>query len=253
MQTIYNDLKNKVVLITGASRGIGKDIAKALAYQNAHVVFNWRGEKSAAQDLIDELKELGASDCHALFFDMTDFTTMKEEIDKFTKEVAPISGLINNAGISKDSLMMRTKPEDIAQILDVNLKGTMVLTNFLSRNFLKAKEVSIINMSSIVGLMGNLSQTTYAASKAGLIGYTKSVAKELASRKVRCNAICPGFIQTQMTDELSDKAKESYLGSIPMGEFGQTEDVANLVMFLLSTNSKYITGEVIKVDGGLYI
>tara|TARA_B100001971_G_scaffold215182_1_gene259196 strand:+ start:140682 stop:141443 length:762 start_codon:yes stop_codon:yes gene_type:complete len=253
MQTIYNDLNGKVVLVTGASRGIGKEIVLSLAAQKAHVVFNWRGDEDSAIALANELKEAGASDATPLYFDMTEYDKMKDELDRFTKEVAPISGLVNNAGISKDSLMMRVKPEEIQSILEVNLKATMVLTNTLSRNFLKAKEVSIVNMSSIVGLMGNLSQTVYAASKAGLIGYTKSVAKELASRKVRCNAICPGFIATKMTDELSEKAKESYLSAIPMGDFGETKDVAELTLFLLSQSSKYITGEVIKVDGGLYI
>jgi len=178
---------------------------------------------------------------------------MKSELDAFIKENGAISGLINNAGISKDQLAMRVKEDDITSLLDVNLKSTMMLTNHLSKNFLRAKDVSVVNMSSVVGMMGNKSQTTYAASKAGLIGYTKSLAKELASRKIRVNAIAPGFISTDMTEELSDSAKAEYKGQIPMEEFGATNDVANLVLFLLSSASKYITGEVIKVDGGLYI
>jgi len=253
VQIKYPDLENKVILITGASRGIGKSIAFELAYQNAHIVFNWRGDQDKAKSFANELKEKGAKDATPLYFDMTDFDQMKTQIDSFIKDVAPISGLINNAGVSKDALMMRVKEEDINFILDINLKAAMHLTNLLSKNFLRAKDVSIVNMSSVVGLMGNNSQTVYAASKAGLIGFSKSVAKELASRKVRCNVICPGFIQTEMTDDLSESVKEKYQQAIPLGEMGTSQDVANLTSFLLSSASKYITGEVIKVDGGLYV
>ena len=249
----YPDLENKAVLVTGASRGIGRSIAEALAAQKAHVIFNYRGDEAKANELADHLKSLGASKVGAIQFDVTDYDKMKTNIDAYVKENGPISGLVNNAGISKDQLVLRVKPEDIDPILDVNLKSAMVLTNHLSRQFLKAKEVSVVNMSSVVGLMGNISQSVYAASKAGMIGFTKSFAKELASRKIRCNAVCPGFISTQMTDELSDKAREEYQKSIPMGDFGSSEDVANLTLFLLSQASRYITGEVIKVDGGLYI
>lgn len=253
MSPIYPDLENKIVLVTGASRGIGNDIAKSLASQKAHVVFNYRSNEESAMALKEELEGLGASNVTALNFDITDTDKMKSEIDDFIKDNGNISGLVNNAGISKDQLVMRVKPEDIDALMDVNLKAAMVLTNHLSRNFLRAKEVSVVNMSSVVGLMGNASQTVYAATKAGLIGYTKSFAKELASRKIRCNAICPGFIQTEMTAELAEKAREEYQKAIPMGDFGSTHDVANLVNFLLSQASAYITGEVIKVDGGLYI
>ena len=253
MTPIFPDLENKIILVTGASRGIGNAIAKTLAAQKAHVVFNYRSNEEQAMALKEELESLGASKVSALNFDVTDTERMKSELDSFIQENGNISGLVNNAGISKDQLVMRVKPEDIDSILNVNLKSAMVLTNHLSRNFLRAKDVSIVNMSSVVGLMGNASQTVYASSKAGLIGYTKSFAKELASRKIRCNAVCPGFIETQMTSELADKAKEEYLKAIPMGDFGSVEDVSNLVAFLLSQASGYITGEVIKVDGGLYI
>jgi len=250
---IYSDLENKVVLITGASRGIGKAIGEALAKNKAHVVFNYRGDENSANELKEHFSTLGASKVSALKFDVNNYEDMKSAIDQFVKENEPISGLVNNAGVSKDQLLLRVKPEDIDYILTTNLKSTMVLTNHLSRQFLKAKDVSIVNMSSVVGLMGNASQTVYSASKAGLIGYTKSYAKELASRKIRCNAICPGFIATEMTDAIDPKAKENYLASIPLGEYGSSEDIANLTLFLLSQNSKYITGEVIKIDGGLYI
>ena len=253
MNAIFSDLENKIILITGASRGIGKGIAQSLAKNKAHIVLNYRGDESLATELKEELMTLGASKVSALKFDMTDHASMKTSIDEFVKTEGPISGLVNNAGVSKDQLLMRVKPEDIDFILDINLKSVMVLTNHLSRQFLKAENVSIVNMSSIVGLMGNASQTNYAASKAGLIGYTKSFAKELASRKIRCNAICPGFIQTEMTENLAEKAQEQYKASIPLGEYGQVADVANLTTFLLSSASSYITGEVIKVDGGLYI
>ncbi len=248
----FSDLKNKVILVTGAGRGIGKSIALSLAAQGAHVVFNYRGDEAKATELKEELEKAGGK-ATGLKFDVTDYEAMTKAIDEFTKTVAPISGLVNNAGISKDTLLLRLKPDEISSILDTNLKGSMMVTQALSRNFLKAENVSIVHMSSIVGLMGNASQAAYAASKAGLIGFSKSVAKELASRNVRSNVICPGFIQTDMTDALNEKAKEEYSKVIPLGRFGTTEEVSNLTCFLLSQASSYITGETFKIDGGMYI
>jgi 3-oxoacyl-[acyl-carrier protein] reductase len=252
MIATYSDLKDKVILVTGAARGIGKSIALALSSQGAHVVFNYRGDEAKAAALKEELEKAGGK-ATGLKFDVTDYEAMTKAIDEFTKNVAPISGLVNNAGISKDTLLLRLKPDEISSIVDTNLKGAMMVTQALSRNFLKAENVSIVHMSSIVGLMGNPSQAAYAASKAGLIGFSKSIAKELASRNVRSNVICPGFIQTDMTEALHEKAKEEYSKSIPLGRFGSTEEVSNLTCFLLSHASSYLTGEVIKIDGGLYI
>jgi 3-oxoacyl-[acyl-carrier protein] reductase len=248
----YHDLKDKVILVTGAARGIGKAIALSLAQQGAHVVFNYRGDETKAMALKEELEKAGGK-ASGLKFDVTDYEAMTKALDEFTKNVAPISGLVNNAGISKDSLLLRLKPEEISSIIDTNLKGAMMVTQALSRNFLRAQNVSIVHMSSIVGLMGNVSQAAYAASKAGMIGFSKSVAKELASRNVRSNVICPGFIQTDMTEALHEKAKEEYSKVIPLGRFGTTEEIANLTCFLLSKASSYITGEVIKIDGGMYV
>jgi 3-oxoacyl-[acyl-carrier protein] reductase len=253
MNAIYKDLENKKVLITGATRGIGKDIALSLSAAKAHVIFNYRGDESQAIELCQEFKLAGASKVTSLKFDMTDYEAMKSQIDLFIKDNGSIDGLINNAGVSKDQLGIRVKEADIDFLLGINLKSTMMLTNHLYKNFLRATNPSIVNMSSVVGMMGNTAQTTYAASKAGLIGYSKSLAKELASKKVRVNTVAPGFISTEMTKDLADKAKDDYLNKIPLKEFGETNDVANLVLFLLSSASKYITGEVIKVDGGLYI
>lgn len=252
MIATYSDLKDKVILVTGAGRGIGKSIALSLASQGAHVVFNYRGDETKAAALKEELEKVGGK-ATGLKFDVTDYEAMTKAIDEFTKTVAPISGLVNNAGISKDTLLLRLKPEEISSIVDTNLKGSMMVTQALSRNFLKAENVSIVHMSSIVGLMGNASQAAYAASKAGLIGFSKSVAKELASRNVRSNVICPGFIQTDMTEALNEKAKEEYSKIIPLGRFGTTDEVSNLTCFLLSKASSYITGETIKIDGGMYI
>lgn len=252
MIATFSDLKGKVVLVTGAARGIGKAMALALASQGAHVVFNYRGDEAKAIALKEELEKAGGK-ATGLKFDVTDYEAMTKAIDEFTKTVAPISGLVNNAGISKDTLLLRLKPDEISSILDTNLKGSMMVTQALSRNFLKAENVSIVHVSSIVGLMGNVSQAAYAASKAGMIGFSKSVAKELASRNVRSNVICPGFIQTDMTDALTEKAKEEYSKLIPLGRMGSTDEIANLTCFLLSKASSYITGEVIKIDGGMYI
>lgn len=248
----YSDLKDKVILITGAGRGIGKSIALALAEQGAHVVFNYRGDEAKAAALKEEFEVKGGK-ATGLKFDVTDYEAMTKAIDEFTKTVGPISGLVNNAGISKDTLLLRLKPDEISQILDTNLKGAMMVTQALSRNFLRAQDVSIVHVGSIVGVMGNASQAAYAASKAGVIGFSKSVAKELASRNLRSNVIAPGFIATDMTEALNEKVKEEYSQGIPLARFGTTEEVANLTCFLLSRASSYITGEVIKIDGGLYI
>jgi 3-oxoacyl-[acyl-carrier protein] reductase len=253
MMATYNDLKNKTVLVTGASRGLGKKMAEALATQGAHVVFNYRGDEAAAMKLKEELQALGASNVSALLFDVTNTAQMKEAVEKFVETNGPITGLVNNAGISKDQIVLRMKEEDVVSTINTNLTSAIMLTQILSRSFLKAENVSVVNISSIVGLMGNASQIAYSASKAGMIGFTKSYAKELASRNVRCNAICPGFITTDMTHALDEKVKDAYLTSIPLKRMGEAEEVANLVCFLLSKASSYITGETIKIDGGLYI
>ncbi|HAZ12095.1 MAG: beta-ketoacyl-ACP reductase [Bdellovibrionales bacterium GWA2_49_15] len=249
---IFPDLKNKIILVTGASRGIGKTICESLCAQGATVVFSTRGTSEEKENLRQHFESFGGKS-YGLSFDVTDTAKAQEQLEQFTKEVGPISGLVNNAGVARDQLIMRVKSNDVDDILNVNLKSAIMMCSLLSRNFLKAKEVSIVNISSVVGLMGNAAQTVYAASKAGLLGLTKSLAKELSSRQVRCNAICPGFIETDMTVALDEKVKLSYLTGIPLGKFGKTQDVANLTCFLLSMSSSYITGEVIKVDGGLYI
>jgi 3-oxoacyl-[acyl-carrier protein] reductase len=253
MIATYNDLKGKTVLITGASRGLGKKMAEALATQGAHVVFNYRGDEAQAMKLKEELQALGASNVSPLLFDVTNTAQMKEAVEKFVETNGPITGLVNNAGISKDQIVLRMKEEDVTATINTNLTSAIMLTQILSRSFLKAENVSVVNISSIVGLMGNASQIAYSASKAGMIGFTKSYAKELASRNVRCNAICPGFITTDMTHALDEKVKDAYLTSIPLKRMGEAEEVANLVCFLLSKASSYITGETIKIDGGLYI
>jgi len=250
----YVDLKDKTILVTGATRGIGNAIARNLAQQNAHIVFNYRGDhgRDRAQSLAAELEALGGR-ATAIEFDVTDAAKIKSSIEDFIKEHGPITGLVNNAGISKDQIVLRLKEQDIAQTLNTNLLGPMLVTAALSRSFLKAENVSVVNISSVVGLMGNPSQISYAASKAGILGFTKSYAKELASRNIRCNAICPGFITSDMTEALDDKIKESYIANIPLARFGDPQEVSSLVCFLLSQASSYITGEVIKIDGGMYI
>lgn len=252
MMIKYPDLEGKKILVTGASRGIGKELAKGLAAQGAHVLFNHRGDEAKALELKNELESCGGK-ATALHFDVTNMAQIKTAIDAFIAEYGQIEGLVNNAGISKDALLMRLKEEDLDAVLDTNLKGAILVTQALSRNFMKVTGASIVNISSVVGLMGNAGQAAYSASKAGLIGFSKTVAKEFAAKKIRSNVVCPGFIQTDMTDALNNEVKENYLAQIPLKEFGSTDQVANLVCFLLSNASSYITGEVIKIDGGLYI
>lgn len=254
MNIIYPDLEKKIILVTGVTGGIGAEIISSLARQKAHIVFNYRpSHHKAIHTLVEKLKSLGAIGVDALPFDITHEEQMEEQLLKFMKTAGPITGLVNNAGISKDQMILRLKKTDIAKTIDTNLIAPIMLTKILSRGFLKSKAVSIVNISSIVGLMGNASQIAYSASKAGLIGFTKSLAKELGSKNIRCNAICPGFIQTDMTENLDDKLKKMYLSQIALKRFGKGEEVSDLINFLLSQASRYITGEYIKVDGGLYI
>ena len=251
MNISLNDLKEKTILITGATRGIGRAIAQSLATQGAGVAFNFReSSEKTARALADNLKEMGASRAVPLMFDVTNTDQMKSAVDHFLKTEGPIHGLINNAGMARDQLVLRLKEEDIDKMLHTNLKSAILLTQMLSRNFLKLGESSVVNISSVIGLMGNPGQVAYAASKAGLIGFTKSLAREMGAKNLRCNAICPGFILTDMTKDLDQKA---YSNHIPLKKMGRPEDVAQLACFLLSNASSYITGEIIKIDGGLYI
>lgn len=254
MSATFSDLTGKKILVTGATRGIGRAIVESLAEQKAHIIFNYRaGKEAAANELADVIMSKGATAVNTVEFDVTDTEQMKTNLDALIKEIGGLSGLVNNAGISKDMLALRLKEDDVARILDTNLKSCIMLTSHLTRTFMREQNVSIVNVSSVVGLMGNPSQIAYSASKAGVIGFTKSYAKELASRNIRCNAICPGFIATDMTDALDQKAKDHYLETIPLKRFGDVNEVAHLVNFLLSNASGYITGETIKIDGGIYI
>ena len=251
MNTLFNDLKEKTILVTGATRGIGRAIVQSLASQGAGIAFSFReGSEEASQSLARELIKKGASKAVPLMFDVTNSEQMKHGIDNFLKTEGPVHGLVNNAGMAQDQLILRLKENDIDKMLNTNLKSAMLLAQMLSRNFLKLKESSVVNISSVIGLMGNPGQVAYAASKAGLIGFTKSLAREMGTKNLRCNAICPGFILTDMTEKLD---RETYLEQIPLRKMGRPEDVAQLSCFLLSSASSYITGEIIKIDGGLYI
>ena len=251
MNVSFDDLKEKTILVTGATRGIGRAITQNLASQGAGIAFNFReGSEEVAQSLAKDLLSQGAAKAVPLMFDVTNSEQMKNAVERLIKEEGPVHGLVNNAGIAQDQLILRLKEKDIDKMLNTNLKSAILLTQMLSRNFLKSGESSVVNISSVIGLMGNPGQIAYAASKAGIIGFTKSLAREMGAKNLRCNAVCPGFILTDMTKELD---QESFLEQIPLKKMGRPEDVAQLTCFLLSNASSYITGEIIKIDGGLYI
>lgn len=243
-------LENKIALVTGASRGIGKAVAKELAKKGAFVIVNYNGSKDAAECVVEEIKEDGGD---AVLFqcDVSDYTACEQMIAEVLKTYKRIDILVNNAGITRDNLLMKMSEDEFEAVLDTNLKGTFHTMRFISRVMLKQRSGRIINMASVVGITGNAGQTNYAASKAGVIGMTKSVAKELASRGVTVNAIAPGFIETDMTEVLSDRVKETVSTQIPMGKMGRPEDAAKLAAFLASDDAGYITGQVINVDGGM--
>lgn len=243
-------LKDKNVIITGATRGIGREIALTLAKNGANIAINYRNFNSELEVLINEIKSFGV-DVLAIKCDVS----VSDDVDNFVKEVKShfktIDVLVNNAGITKDGLILRMKEEDFDDVLDVNLKGTFNTTKFVSSIMVRQKCGKIINISSVVGISGNSGQCNYAASKAGVIGFSKSVARELSSRNINVNVIAPGYINTDMTKNLPDKIKEEVIKSIPMKRIGEPKEVANLVLFLSSNLSDYITGQVINVDGGM--
>lgn len=239
-------LEQKNVFITGSSRGIGLAIAHKFASLGANVVLNSRGEIS--EELLDEFKTYGVK-VLAISGDVSDFTDAKRMVDQAIEGLGSVDVLVNNAGITQDTLMLKMTEDDFEKVLKVNLTGAFNMTQAVLKQMIKAREGAIINMSSVVGLMGNIGQANYAASKAGLIGFTKSVAREVANRNVRVNAIAPGMIESDMTAVLSDKVKDAMLAQIPMKQFGQAEQVAEVTAFLASQD--YLTGQVIAIDGGL--
>jgi len=245
------DFKNKIALVTGSSRGIGKAIACDLASHGAHVVINYSSNETAANAVKNEITHKGGS-CEIRGFDVSSFNSVSGEIDDVVKEHGKLDFLVNNAGITRDTLLMRMKEEDWDAVMNTNLKGVFNCSKAVSRYMIKQKGGSIVNITSVVGEMGNPGQSNYSATKAGIIGFTKYIARELASRGITVNCVAPGFIETDITDVLPDNVKKMYKQQIPLGRFGSPEDISNVVSFLLSDKASYITGEVVRVNGGLY-
>ena len=243
-------LEGKNVIITGASRGIGKGIAQIFADHGANVAFTFSSSEGPALELEKELNAKGVK-AKAYKSDAASFEASEQLVADVLKDFGGIDVLINNAGITKDNLLMRMGENDFEQVIETNLKSVFNMTKAVQRTFLKQRNGSIINMSSVVGVKGNAGQSNYAASKAGMIGFTKSIALELGSRNIRCNAIAPGFIETEMTDKLDDKVVQSWRDEIPLKRGGTPEDIANACLFLASDLSSYITGEVLHVNGGM--
>ena len=241
---------SKVAFITGATRGIGRAIALELANEGYNIALNYRTENEALESLKKEISDMGV-ECYPVQGDVS----KAEDSERMTKEIIEhfeqIDVLVNNAGITKDNLILRMKEEEFTDVINVNLVGTFNITKNVIKYMTKKRYGKIINLSSVVGISGNAGQSNYAASKAGIIGFTKSIAKELASRNITANAVAPGFIQTDMTNVLKDEIKETIEGTIPLKRLGTAEDVAKVVKFLASDESSYITGQVINVDGGM--
>ncbi len=243
--------EGKVAIITGASRGIGRAIAEELAKGGANVVVNYSGNEEKAKEVVQFVQDTYGVEAMSYRADVSNAEEV-EAMVKATKEMfGAIDFLVNNAGITRDMLLMRLKEEDWDDVLRINLKGAFLTTKAVTRTMMRQRAGRIVNIASVVGIMGNAGQANYAAAKAGLIGLTKSAARELASRNIQVNAVAPGFIETDMTDVLTDEQKEAMLQVIPMQQLGQPEDVAKAVAFLLSDDARYITGQTLHIDGGM--
>ena len=241
---------SKLAFVTGATRGIGNSIALTLAENGYNIALNYRAENEELLKTKDKIEKLNVK-CFLTKCDVSKFDECQKSVKDIIEEFGSIDVLVNNAGITKDSLLIRMKEEDFQKVIDVNLMGTFNVTKNVINYMIKAKKGRIINLASVVGISGNAGQTNYSASKAGIIGFTKSLAKEVASRNILVNAIAPGFIETNMTEVLKNEIKEEIMKQIPLGRFGKPQDVANLVKFLVSEESSYITGQVINIDGGM--
>ncbi len=243
-------LEGKKAIITGASRGIGSGIAEVFAREGADVAFTYSSSDGPAKDLEKKLSDMGVR-AKAYKSDASSFEAAEELVARVLEDFGGVDILVNNAGITKDNLLMRMSEEDFDKVIEINLKSVFNMTKAIQRTFLKQRNGSIINMSSVVGVKGNAGQANYAASKAGMIGFTKSVALELGSRNIRCNAIAPGFIETEMTEKLDEKTVQGWRDAIPLKRGGTPEDVANACLYLASDLSAYVTGQVLHVDGGM--
>ncbi|MEO8766287.1 MAG: 3-oxoacyl-[acyl-carrier-protein] reductase [Ginsengibacter sp.] len=244
-------LENKVAIVTGGSRGIGEAIILKLAESGAHIAFTYQSSEEKAKLLEDKIKSLGVT-ARAYKSNAGNYQECEAMVNDVVKEFGTVNICVNNAGISKDNLLLRMTPEQWDEVMTINLKSVFNMTKQVIRPMMKLKKGSIINMSSIIGMRGNAGQSSYAASKAGIIGFTKSIAAELGSRNVRCNAIAPGFIETDMTNYLKEgEGAKSFLDKIPLGRFGSAEEVADVTLFLASDMSSYVTGQVISTCGGL--
>ncbi len=243
-------LRGKTAIVTGASRGIGKAIALTMANNGANVVINYSKNEKAAFAVADEIKNIGVK-AIVIKADVSEYHEVENLIEKVLKEFGGIDILVNNAGITKDNLIIRMGEEDFDLVMKVNMKGVFNFTKSVSKIMIKQRHGKIINISSVVGIIGNAGQSNYAAAKAAIIGFTKSMAKELAQRGINVNAVAPGYIESDMTAVLPEKIKEQMIGAIPLKRQGKPEDVANAVLFLAGKNSDYITGQVINIDGGM--
>ena len=241
----------KTVLITGGSRGIGKAVAMKFAENGYKIIINYVSDKTDTEQLKKELLQAGAADILLIKADVSNSEDVKNMVKETIEKFEKIDVLVNNAGITKDNLLMRMSEEEFDKVIQINLKGTYLVTKEVTRYMMKKKKGSIVNLASVVGVAGNAGQCNYAASKAGIIGFTKSIAKELASRNIRANAVAPGFIETDMTNVLKEEIKENINSQIPLRRMGSAKEVAELVYFLGEDASSYITGQVINVDGGM--